>query len=80
MGRVATTLRLDEEKIKLLRALAGYERKSVNEILNELVDEYIERHKETLELLSIPNFLQECEEGLEEIKKGGGVTLDELDD
>ncbi len=73
-------MRLDEEKARLLRALAGYERRSINEILNELVDEYIERHKETLELLSIPGFLEECKEGLEEIKRGGGKTLDELDD
>ncbi len=80
MRRVATTLRLDEEKARLLRALAGYERRSINEILNELVDEYIERHKETLELLSIPGFLEECKEGLEEIQRGGGKTLDELDD
>ncbi len=34
----------------------------------------------TLELLSIPNFLEECREGLEEIKKGGGKELSELDD
>ncbi len=80
MKRVATTIRLDEEKAKLLRALAGYEGRKINDILNELIDEYIERHKETLELLSIPNFLQECKNGLEEIKKGGGKRLDELDD
>lgn len=80
MKRVATTIRLDEEKARLLRALAGYEGRKINDILNELIDEYIERHKETLELLSIPNFLQECKNGLEEIKKGGGKRLDELDD
>ncbi len=80
MKRIATTIRLDEEKARLLRALAGYEGRKINDILNELIDEYIERHKETLELLSIPNFLQECKNGLEEIKKGGGKTLNELDD
>ncbi len=80
MEKIATTLRLDEEKARLLRALAGYEGRRINDILNELVDEYIERHKETLELLSTPNFLKECKEGLEEIKKGGGKSLNELDD
>jgi len=30
---------------------------------------------ETLELLNIPGFARECEEGLEEIKRGGGKKL-----
>ncbi|WP_164930893.1 hypothetical protein [Aquifex aeolicus] len=80
MKRVTTTIRIDEEKARLLRALAGYEGRKINDILNELIDEYIKRHKETLELLSIPNFLEECQKGLEEIKRGGGKKLDELDD
>jgi len=80
MKRIATTIRIDEEKARLLRAIAGYEGRRINDILNELIDEYIQRHKETLELLSIPGFAEECKEGLEEIKNGGGKTLDELDD
>jgi len=80
MRRITTTIRIDEEKAKLLRAIAGYEGRRINDILNELIDEYIQRHKETLELLSIPGFVEECKEGLEEIKNGGGKTLDELDD
>jgi PHD/YefM family antitoxin component YafN of YafNO toxin-antitoxin module len=31
--------------------------------------------KETLELLSIPGFLEECKEGLAEIRAGGGKSL-----
>ncbi len=80
MKRVTTTVRLSEEKARLLRAIAGYEGKRINDIINELIDEYINRHRETLELLSIPNFLEECREGLEEIKRGGGKELSELDD
>ena len=80
MGKVTTTIRIDEKKAKLLRVIAGYEGRKINEILNELIDEYIERHKETIELLSIKGFLEECKKGLEEIKKGGGKRLDELDD
>ena len=45
-----------------------------------LPEEYIERHRETLEFLNIPGFAKECKNGLEEIKKGGGKTLIELDD
>ncbi len=76
----ATTLRLPEEKLKLIRAIAGYENRHLSDIFLELSEEYIERHRETLEFLNIPGFAKECLDGLEEIKKGGGKTLIELDD
>ncbi len=79
MAKGTTTLRLPEDRLKLIRAIAGYENKSLSDIFTELTDEYIARHKETLDLLSIPGFLEECREGLEEIKKGAGKALDELD-
>ncbi|MCI0454004.1 MAG: hypothetical protein L0Y68_03285 [Candidatus Dadabacteria bacterium] len=75
----ATTLRLPEEKLKLIRAIAGYENKPLSKIFEELVDDYIERHKETLELLSIPGFIEECREGLEDIRKGAGKDINELE-
>ncbi|MHB1679565.1 MAG: hypothetical protein ACYCTB_03515 [bacterium] len=76
----STTLRLPEEKLKLIRAIAGYENRHLSDIFSELSDEYIERHRETLELLNIPGFVIECHKGIEEIKKGGGKTLIALDD
>lgn len=76
----STTLRLPEEKLKLIRAIAGYENRHLSDIFSELSDEYIERHRETLEFLNIPGFVKECYDGFEEIKSGGGKTLVELDD
>jgi hypothetical protein len=32
-----------------------------------------------MELLNIPGFVDECKEGIEEIKAGGGKDLSELD-
>jgi len=78
--KVATTLRLPEEKLRLIRAIAGYENRSLADIYEEMTVEYIERHRETLELLAIPGFLEECREGVEEIKAGGGKDFSELDD
>lgn len=75
----ATTLRLPDEKIKLIRTIAGYENIPLNKIFEEMADEYIERHKETLELLGIPVFIEECEEGLREIQLGGGKSIHDLD-
>ncbi len=76
----ATTLRLPEDKLKLIRAIAGYENKPLSKIFEELTDEYIERHRETLELIGIPGFVEECKEGLEEVKKGGGKLINDLED
>lgn len=76
----ATTLRLPEDKLKLIRAIAGYENRPLSDIFSELADEYIERSRETLAFLNIPGFAKECKKGLDEIKKGGGKTLIELDD
>ena len=79
MSKGTTTLRLPEDRLKVIRAIAGYENRSLTDIYTELTDEYIRRHKETLQLLSIPNFLEECREGLDEIKSGGGKLLNELE-
>ena len=55
----ATTLRLPDKKLKLIRAIAGYENIPLSKIFEEMVDEYIERHRESLELLRIPGFFKE---------------------
>jgi hypothetical protein len=73
-----TTLRLPEERLRVIRAIAGYENRSLTDIYTELTDEYIARHQETLELLQIPRFLEECKNGLEEIKAGKGKKLSAL--
>lgn len=78
-GKIATTLRLPEEKLRLVRAIAGYENRTLSDIFEELAAQYIERHKETMELLNIPGFLDECKEGIEEIRAGGGKSISELD-
>ncbi|MCX5805646.1 MAG: hypothetical protein NT010_06190 [Proteobacteria bacterium] len=79
MAKTATTIRIPEERIRLIRAIAGYENISLADIFTEMADEYITRHKETLELLKLPGFIEECREGLEEIKSGGGKGILELD-
>ncbi len=75
----ATTLRLSDDKLRLIRAIAGYENRPLSKIFDELVSEYIERHRETLELIGIPNFVDECKEGLKEVKEGGGKNFNELE-
>jgi predicted CopG family antitoxin len=75
------TVRIPEEKRDLLRIIAGVERIEKKEILSELIDEYVERHRETLELLSRPEWVEVIRRGKTEVEDGvKGKGLDELED
>ena len=52
------TVRIPAEKRDILRIIAGIEKTEMKEILSGLIDEYIERHKETLDLLSRPEWVE----------------------
>lgn len=69
------TIRIPEEKRNILKAISSMENKKLNEVVVEMIDEYIERHKETLELLSIPGFYDTLMESSEEFKKGNGEKI-----
>lgn len=75
------TIRIPQEKRDILKVIASLEKKEMKEILTELIDDYIERHRETLELLSTPEWLKAIEKGKGEVIKGiKGKSLDELED
>lgn len=75
------TVRIPAEKRDILRIIAGLERTEMKEILSGLIDEYIERHKETLELLSRPEWVDIITRGKQEVARGvEGKGLDELAD
>ncbi len=69
------TIRIPEEKRNILKAISSMENKKLNEIVVELIDEYIERHKETLELLSIPGLYETLMTSSEEFKNERGVKI-----
>ena len=75
------TVRIPAEKRDLLKIIAGIEKTEIKEILCNLIDEYLERHKETLELLSKPDWVEVIHRGKEEVSRGvKGKSLDELAD
>ena len=75
------TVRISAEKRDILRIIAGIEKTKMKEILSELIDEYIERHQETLDLLSRPEWVDIIARGKGEVDKGvKGKRLDELAD
>ncbi len=75
------TVRISEEKRDILKIIAGIEKTEMKEILSDLIDEYIERHKETLDLLSRPEWVEIITRGKQEVDSGiKGKTLEELAD
>jgi len=75
------TVRIPAEKRDVLRIIAGVEKTEMKEILSELIDEYIERHKETLDLLSRPEWVEILTRGKQEVTNGiKGKSLAELAD
>jgi len=69
------TIRIPEDKKNILKAISTMENKKLNEVVVELIDEYIERHYETLELLSIPGFYETLISSSREFKDGKGIKV-----
>jgi len=75
------TVRIPEDKRDILKIISSIEKKEIKEILSELIDEYIERHQETLNLLSKPEWVETIKKGKKEVaKRIKGKTLNELED
>ncbi|MEA2005874.1 MAG: hypothetical protein U9O50_06390 [Acidobacteriota bacterium] len=76
-----TTVRIPKEKRDILKIIASVERREMKDIFSDIIDEYIEKHKETLDLLSKPDWLEIIRKGKKEVKEGiKGKSLDELED
>jgi predicted transcriptional regulator len=65
-----TTVRIPEDKRDTLKIIASVERRNIKDILSELIEEYLERHKETLEILSRPEWVDAIQKGMEASAKG----------
>jgi predicted transcriptional regulator len=68
-----TTVRIPEDKRDTLKIIASVEKRDIKAILSELIDDYIERHKETLEILSRPDWVDAINQGLKASEKGETV-------
>jgi predicted transcriptional regulator len=73
-------IRIPEEKRDTLKIIASIEKRDMKDIISELVDQYIERHKETLEILSNPEWVDMIRKGKKEINEGvKGKSIEELE-
>lgn len=75
------TIRIPRDKRDMLRVISSVERRNLMDIFVEMIDDYIERHNETMELLANPEWRKIIQQGKKEVINGiKGKTLDELDD
>ena len=65
-----TTVRIPEDKRDMLKIVASLEKRDMQTILSDLIDEYLERNKETLEILSNPQWVDTIQEGLKASERG----------
>jgi len=64
-----------------LKIIAGLEKTEMKDILSDLIDEYVERHRETLDLLSRPDWVEIIIHGKAEVESGArGRSLADLAD
>ena len=75
------TVRIPEDKRDVLKVVATIEKREMKDILSDLVDDYIERHRETLDLLSNPDWVKKIEQGKREVLQNiKGKSINELED
>ena len=76
----SATVRIPEQKRDILKIIASLEKREMKEILSDLIDEYIVRHQETLDLMSKPEWVELINKGKDEVNRGvKGKSLDALD-
>ena len=69
------TIRIPEAKKNLLKAIASLENRKMNDLLVDLIDEYAERRRETLELLAIPGLYDQVCAASREFRERKTVSL-----
>lgn len=72
------TIRIPGEKKNLLKAVASLENRKMNDLIVDLIDEYIERRKETLELMAIPGLYEQVCASSREFRQRKTVSLNDV--
>jgi hypothetical protein len=69
------TIRIPEEKKNLLKAVASLENKKMNDLIVDLIDEYVARRRETLEIMSVPGLYKSIRAASREFRARKSVSL-----
>ena len=66
---MATTIQVSNETLKLLKSLKTYERETYDEVIKDLIEDFLELSEETV---------KEIRKSRRELEKGQGLTLEEV--
>jgi hypothetical protein len=69
------TIRIPEDKKNILKAVASLENRKMNDLIVELIDEYIERRKEAAEIMAIPGLVDQVRASSREFRRRKTVSL-----
>jgi len=69
------TIRIPEDKKNLLKAVASLENRKMNDLIVDLIDEYIARRNETAELMAIPGLYDKVRASSREFRQRKAVSL-----
>jgi predicted deacetylase len=69
------TIRIPEDKKNLLKAVASLENRKMNDLIVDLIDEYIARRNETAELMVIPDLYNKVRASSREFRQRKTVSL-----
>ena len=72
------TIRIPEAKKNLLKAVSSLENRKMSDLIVDLIDEYIERRKETLELMAIPGLYEKVRASSREFRQRKTVSLNDV--
>jgi hypothetical protein len=72
------TIRIPEDKKNLLKAVASLENRKMNDIIIDLIDSYIERRKESAELMAVPGLYESIRASSREFRQGKSVSLGDV--
>jgi len=68
-----TTVRIPQDMKDTLKIIASVEKRNIKDILSELIEEYLGRHRETLKILARPDWIDAIQQGLRASEKGETV-------
>jgi hypothetical protein len=72
------TIRIPEEKKNLLKAVASLENKKMNDLIVDLIDEYVARRRETLKIMAVPGLYDSIRSSSREFRGGKTVSLTDV--
>ena len=78
METAVMSTRIDPARKQLLKIIASIENKPIYKVINEMIDCYAEEHKETLEILSRPDWVEQIKKSEEKFRKGETISHEEL--